>query len=131
MKKANWFVVAMVIASCGNKATKEIPFDSAAYYTEVDAWHKKRVEDLKGPKGWLNIAGLYWLKEGVNTFGSSKESDIVFPDGKIEPKAGVFILNQGQVTIKVSPGVTVISGDRPVASRVVYPPDSNQVILMK
>jgi uncharacterized protein (DUF1684 family) len=131
MKRAYWFIIAIVIASCGGQRTKEIPFDSTAYLTEIDAWHKKRVEDLRGPRGWLNIAGLYWLKEGINTFGSSKENDVVFPDGKIEPKAGVFILKGGQVTVKVSPGVAVMSGGQRIKSLVVYPPDSSRAVVMK
>ena len=31
----------------------------------------KRVENLKEENGWLNLAGLYWLKPGENTFGTS------------------------------------------------------------
>jgi uncharacterized protein (DUF1684 family) len=123
--------IAVALASCGTRKTKEIPFDTTAYVAEIDAWHKKRLEDLRGPKGWLNLAGLYWLKEGINTFGSSQESDIVFPKGKIQLKAGVFILKNGQVTLKVSPGAAIKLGDNPVISRVVYPADSAENVSMR
>ncbi|MXX62561.1 MAG: DUF1684 domain-containing protein [Holophagales bacterium] len=29
---------------------------------------------LTGPDGWLNLAGLYWLKEGTNSFGAANPS---------------------------------------------------------
>jgi uncharacterized protein (DUF1684 family) len=124
MKIAYGFMAIMILASCGGRKEKETPLDTTAYHAEIDAWHRKRVEDLKGHEGWLNLAGLYWLKEGINTFGSAKENDIVFPEGTIEPKAGVFILKEGRVTLKVLKGVAIESGNQPVSSLVAYPPDS-------
>ncbi len=51
----------------------------------------QRVEDLKKETGFLNLAGLYWLKEGKNTFGSDSSNDIIFPKDKIPGKSGYFI----------------------------------------
>jgi uncharacterized protein (DUF1684 family) len=34
--------------------------------------------ELKSPKGWLNLAGLFWLHSGVNTFGAAKNNDCVY-----------------------------------------------------
>ena len=34
------------------------------YEAEVKQWQQKRIEGLKREDGWLNLAGLFWLKEG-------------------------------------------------------------------
>ena len=52
---------------------------SEEYFNELKDWNNKRIENLKKTSGWLNLVGLFWLEEGVNTFGSSEENDIVFP----------------------------------------------------
>lgn len=116
----------LLILSCSPKKGAESSIDHAAYKLEIEAWHKKRVDDLKGPSGWLNLAGLYWLEEGINTFGSSDKNSLVFPSGKIADRAGFFLLKQNIVTVEVAPGVKIISEKLPVKSKVIYHPDSSR-----
>ena len=71
------------------------------YQREIDAWHEKRIASLKSETGWLNLAGLFWLKEGKNTFGSEEDNDLVFPEGKIALEAGSLVLENGRVTLFV------------------------------
>ncbi|NOT76675.1 MAG: DUF1684 domain-containing protein [Cyclobacteriaceae bacterium] len=117
------------VTACGSKQSKEMPLDVEAYKTEIEAWHKKRVEDLKGPKGWLNLVGLYWLNDGINTFGSGSQNNIVFPQGKIPDRAGFFLLKQNSVTIETLPGVDIMSNGKPIKSLVVYHPDSAKAVV--
>jgi hypothetical protein len=35
------------------------------------------IQDRK--QNWLALAGLFWLKEGENTFGTDPDKAIVFP----------------------------------------------------
>jgi len=97
---------------------------SANYKAEIDAWHRKRGEALVGPSGWLNVSGLFWLKDGINSFGSDKQNDVVFPEGKIARKAGFFILKDSIVSMEVFPDVEVLSDSVRVTSRVIFHPDS-------
>jgi|WetSurSiteA1Bulk_404760.scaffolds.fasta_scaffold00373_6 uncharacterized protein len=53
--------------------------DPVAYKAEIEAWKANRISNLKAKDGWLNLAGLYWLHEGLNTFGSDTSNTIVFP----------------------------------------------------
>lgn len=57
---------------------------------ETERWHARRVAALKAADGWLNLAGLHWLEEGIQSFGSDSSQAIVFPPGRIAPKAGSF-----------------------------------------
>jgi uncharacterized protein (DUF1684 family) len=58
------------------------------YSEDISAWRTKRVERLKSENGWMNLVGLYWLKDGKNTFGSDSSNDLVFP-----PNAPAFAGN--------------------------------------
>ena len=51
----------------------------AEYQVDIDIWHQERIKKLKGEDGWLSLAGLYWLKPGLNRIGSGPKSDIRFP----------------------------------------------------
>jgi uncharacterized protein (DUF1684 family) len=48
------------------------------YVDSMNQWHQLREAELKSPKGWLNLAGLFWLHKGVNTFGVNKNNDCVY-----------------------------------------------------
>jgi len=65
--------------------------DRVSYIKSIEQWQQDRLEGLKSKDGWLNLAGIYWLKEGEQTFGSDPSNDMVFPD-----KAAAFI---GTITL--------------------------------
>src|SRR5437763_1085670 len=54
---------------------------AAGYEAEIAAWRAQRESNLKADTGWLTVAGLFWLKDGTNTFGSASTNDIVLPRG--------------------------------------------------
>ncbi|MFZ1809081.1 MAG: DUF1684 domain-containing protein [Cyclobacteriaceae bacterium] len=116
--------ILILIISCSPK--KETVIDVAAYENEVNAWHADRVEkQLVGDNGWLNLAGLYWLNEGFNTFGSDPSNDVVFPEGKMAPNAGTFVVQQGKVTMEVNEGVEILKDSISVNHEVIHIPDSS------
>ncbi len=117
--------VAASLMSC-NQAKKEssVAIDTVVYKAEIETWHHKRVEDLKAPNGWLNLIGLLWLDEGLNTFGSGKMNNVVFPAGKIPEQAGFFSLKQNTVTMDVAKNVVIKVNGQPVKSIVIFNPDS-------
>lgn len=94
-------------------AGAETPDD--AYQKEIAQWYQSRVERLTREDGYLTLAGLFPLVDGENSFGSAEENDMVFPD-KAPATAGVFVLEDGVVTIEVPENVTITTGGRPVRS---------------
>jgi uncharacterized protein (DUF1684 family) len=83
--------VLLILASACNRPAL-VNEDTTSYIEAVEQWQQDRLEGLKSKDGWLNLAGIYWLKEGEQTFGSDSSNDIVFPD-----KAAAFI---GTITLK-------------------------------
>ena len=48
-------------------ATEGIGDCAGAYAACLEAWKQERVRKLKSADGYLNLAGLYWLRAGSNT----------------------------------------------------------------
>jgi uncharacterized protein (DUF1684 family) len=78
-----------------------------AYHQEVEDWHAKRIASLSKSDGWLSLAGLYWLKEGKNTFGASASNQINFPANKSPKIIGYFLLRDGNVSVQIKDGISV------------------------
>lgn len=96
---------------------------SNPYLAEITDWQQRREAALKAETGWLNLAGLYWLKPGENSFGSGMDNTIVFPDGRISAKAGTLHLQNDRVVLRVKDAAITING-KPVDEALVYHPDS-------
>ncbi|NWF89298.1 MAG: DUF1684 domain-containing protein [Ignavibacteriaceae bacterium] len=94
----------LFLAGCSEKYEQNA---DPQYINEVEQWHTKRIENLKKENGWLNLAGLYWLKQGENKFGSANDNDIVFPE--TAPKhIGKITLIDSTVTIDIFSGSEVL-----------------------
>ena len=90
------------------------------YKNEIEQWHQNRIKSLKSETGWLNIVGLYWLKEGENTFGSGKENKLIFPKGKADEQLGTFILKEGIVSLKAFVNTSILADNKPFISGVIF-----------
>lgn len=76
------------------------------YINSIKQWHEERITRLKSETGWLNLVGLYWLKEGQNTFGSAKDNDVVFTSNAPE-HIGIMVLNDSDVTVRINSNIDV------------------------
>ena len=60
------------------------------FEVDVMKWREERADYFRNnEKSWLGLAGLFWLKEGNNTFGSDPTCNFVLPP-TAPNKAGVF-----------------------------------------
>lgn len=121
------FLLFLSLSGCDRTRSQDI--DEAAYRKEFAVWQHKRIANLKGPTGWLNVAGLFWLKQGPNTFGDAPTNDVVFPEGKISSYAGLFrvVGDSVYVTTGIDAGITREDGS-PVTAALIYTPDSLVVL---
>ena len=74
--------------------------DPEAYRKEIQEWQSKRLTRLTREDGWLTLCGLFWLKEGENTFGSDSSNAIIFPPGKTPATAGSIRLEHGALSMQ-------------------------------
>lgn len=108
------FVLALActaLAGCGGGSD----FDPVAYEAEIHEWRAGRLERLKGPTGYLNLAGLFWLKEETTTLGSGDDNDIVLP-AAAAAYVGVLSLTEDGVVMTVANGVDVRHNEDAVAT---------------
>ncbi|HYN05412.1 MAG TPA: DUF1684 domain-containing protein [Vicinamibacteria bacterium] len=96
-----------------------------AYRAEVQKWREDREARLKADGGWLTLAGLFWLKEGPNRFGTDPAGDIVLPEGSAPAKTGVFELTGEQVTVALQPGASGRIGGKAVSGATPMRPDTS------
>ncbi|AEI51680.1 DUF1684 domain-containing protein [Runella slithyformis] len=102
--------------------------DDTGYVNELKAWHQKRIESLKAENGWLNLAGLFWLEEGKNSFGADTQNNVVFPAGKSLPLLGSFTLKNGEVWVDIEPGAKVTVNGQPVTSLKIFSAEDHPVL---
>lgn len=67
-------------------------------------WRAQRAELMKASDSWLNLVGLFWLKEGANPFGSDPTLRIALPRFSTVNKAGVFYLEDGKLRFEMARG---------------------------
>lgn len=91
---------------------------SPEYISEINDWHKRRIENLKKESGWLNLIGLFILKEGENTFGSSEENDFIL-ESEIPKKLCTFILEDSVVKFKSELKVKIYSNGNQIDSMIL------------
>jgi uncharacterized protein (DUF1684 family) len=93
------------------------------YRAEVTRWREDREARLRADDGWLTLAGLFWLKEGPNRFGTDPSLDIVLPEGATPPRAGSFTFAGGRTTLRLARGVEGTIGGQPVTGPRSMQPD--------
>lgn len=101
-----------------------------SYQKEIDDWHKKREASLKSENGWLNLAGLFWLEEGKNSFGSGTKNAIVFPEGTIDLQAGYFEREGTTVKILVNKDVNINLNEKPIKEAIVFTLDAKEPLIL-
>lgn len=77
------------------------------YSAEINSWVEGRYRDLKAEDGWLNLAGLFWLQAGENSFGNNAMANIAFTHPNMPKNAGSFFLNGKEVIWKSAKDVVV------------------------
>ncbi len=110
--------------ACNDK--KKDPIVTEEYKKEIDDWHSKRVSNLKKETGWLNLVGLYWLKEGENTFGANELNDIVFPVDKAPEFIGKIVMKDSIITTIINKDVKVFMNKNPIKNIVMSPDISGE-----
>lgn len=105
MKNFQFMIIAILlsITACNQKIQPQLSDDQPL---AIEQWRLERKKAIIGANGWMSLAGLYWLKEGENTFGSNERHALVFPKNAPE-NIGVFELDNGKVTMRIEENIPV------------------------
>jgi len=99
-------VVASYLSACS----------SGQYKKEIDTWRAAHEAELRKDDGWLTVAGLFWLKEGLNTIGKGDAYDIALTNNFKGNKLGEIESKEGKAILKVEPGVDATTDGKPVST---------------
>lgn len=94
------------------------------YIEEIESWRRAADENLRKENSWLALAGLYWLNEGENSFGTHPSNTIVLPGDSGPGKVGVITVEEDRVTLEVEEAVS-LSVDGEYIKRVMLEPDTS------
>jgi uncharacterized protein (DUF1684 family) len=96
-----------IVATCAAQTAPD-----PEYVASIEKWREEREAALKTDDGYLTVAGLFFLQEGVSRFGSDPKNDIVLPSGPAE--AGTFEHRDGATTVTLAEGSTASINDKPI-----------------
>ena len=84
-----------------------------AYISEIELWQQLRIDSLKGHTGYLNLAGLFWFSNDVNSIGADSSNTFIFPK-KAADNLGQLIIRVDSVWfVPAENGLVKINGAEP------------------
>lgn len=88
------------------------------YVKAIEKWRSDEESNLKKETGWLTVAGLFWLKEGINTVGAGPDFDVRLTDNFKKGKFGEIDLKNGVASLKVEDGVETQSDGKSISTTI-------------
>ena len=99
---------------------------SAQYsYSAWTTWKQHYQREVSGKDGWLSLAGLCWLEEGINTLGASANKDCQLPQDTPN-NLGSLIVNNNQVEFKTNNTDLQVDGNSNI-NHITLKEDETQV----
>jgi uncharacterized protein (DUF1684 family) len=112
MKRVIPAAALILLVSCSAKE------DPAFVRAELE-WREARDQAMREQSSWLTIAGLFWLQEGANTFGTNPSNRFQLPQGSAPDFAGSFVLEAGEVKVIPAPGAVITIEGEAVGERTL------------
>lgn len=106
--KITIFLAAFFIFSIISKAQN-------GYTKEIEDWRVEHENELETDNGWLTVAGLFWLKDGVNTVGAGSGFDVELTENFKQGKFGEIEFQNGAAKLKVENGVEALNDGKNVS----------------
>jgi uncharacterized protein len=84
--------------------------------SSVEAWRERRVSELTSDTGWLTLTGLFWLKQGDNSFGRAASNALALDNPALADTAGTFVVSGREVRFVAHTGAGVTHDGHPVSA---------------
>lgn len=117
MKKYFWLLMAITIftLAAGYPTGSQKDDAEGEYKADINAWQQRRLHGMQDKNGWLSLAGLFWLEQGKNTFGSDKDNDLVIKEVKAPAHIGTFFWEKDEVRFAASKEANVLHQEKSVS----------------
>jgi uncharacterized protein (DUF1684 family) len=99
------------------------------YEKEVLDWRAKYQDKLLADDGWLTVAGLSWLSEGVNTVGHGKAFDVRLTSSFVGTRFGEITLAGDSAKLRVDAGVAATVSGHAVTEIELSPKDGKPPVI--
>ena len=123
MKISRVLFPPLILFGLVSACATEQPITPEEHREEIRQWHSERIARLQEPQGWLLLAGMYWIEEPVQTFGTAEDVDFQYPDGTLPGYAGRFELDTDTVRMYPADGLEILTDGQPSGNPVIYTPD--------
>ena len=85
------------------------------YKSEIEKWRGEHETELKSENGWLTVAGLFWLKDGINTVGAGENFDVQLTEN-FKGRFGEINFHNGAATLTIENGVAAANEGKSVST---------------
>ncbi|MEZ4726682.1 MAG: DUF1684 domain-containing protein [Caldilineaceae bacterium] len=99
---------------------------TADYTNQLLAQRADRAEQLLADRGWLTLAGLFWLQEGPNAVGAAPDNAVILVGDDIPAHTGMIEVYGEEVLLHVAPGVIMTHNDAPITTLLMQDDMSGQ-----
>jgi uncharacterized protein (DUF1684 family) len=99
--------------------------ESSPYQIEIERWRQRMEDSLRAERGWLALAGLFWLEEGTYRFGAAAGNEIVLPGASAPAYAGSFTCRGGIVTLCPEAAGVTVNGQPATTARLRSDAETN------
>jgi hypothetical protein len=120
-------LICITLFATDKEASFFTPEENEPVFTQEEkTWREMRHQKMLSPTSWLSIAGLFWLDEGDNSFGTAKECKIRLPQDSAPGNAGKIVIKNEKITVSASPGTLLKMGGRPVTFKEIKSDDTKE-----
>lgn len=91
------------------------------YENQVMKFRTERETRLReNERSWLALAGLFWLEEGNNSFGSAPSNDIQLEGTDVPDYAGIFQYKNEMITLKPENASGMTCNGAPASTKILH-----------
>ena len=112
-------IVGFFLLANGSFSNTTSAIKNEDFHKEEMKWREEQDKSMRSPTSWLTIAGLFWLDEGENTFGTDNTNKLVLPAGSAPSFCGKFILGEDKVKVIVAEGTGIKIEDKKIVEKIL------------
>ena len=99
------------------------------YLKNYGIWKSERLQELKSEQGYLNLAGLFWLKDGESTIGGDTSNIIHFDTKNTSDFLGKVSVKNGEVWYDPMDLKNIYINNLPATRTKLFPDNGSPIVV--